>query len=75
MPLQWAMMPQKEKIFSERCITVTIDDESGGGFLVIKSNQESLEEGEIRIDAEEWPVIRSIINKAVKQCKKYNDET
>ena len=40
-------------IFSEKAISVSVEDESGGPFIVLRTNDEVSGRGEIRLDAEE----------------------
>ena len=40
-------------IFSEKAISVSVEDEAGGPFIVLKTNDEVSGRGEVRLDVEE----------------------
>jgi hypothetical protein len=61
--------PPADRIFSEMATTISIDDESGGEFVVVRQNADRLQAGEIQITPEEWPSLRSAINKMVMMCR------
>jgi hypothetical protein len=52
--------------FGESVVTVSTDDEAGGAFIVLKSNEEKLGEGHIRVDMSQLELIvkesRKLIN-------------
>ena len=64
-----AVLPKGEPIFCENAFSVEIDDEAAGEFLVVRTNLESCKEGEIRICAEEWPVLRTVIDRLILECR------
>lgn len=68
------LTPAGEPIFSERGYTVSIDDESGGEFVVVRENDAALAGG-IRIDPEDWPVLRDAIDGMVSQIASWADGT
>ena len=53
-----------EPIFDETAITVRIEDEGGGQFIVVEQDCK-----QIRFDADEWPLIRDEIEAAVGRCE------
>ena len=57
-----------ETIFSEGATTVSIDDETGGEFVVV-SQEGTPGYGKIAINPEEWHVIRSVIDDMIKDCR------
>ncbi len=62
------VLPKGEEIFSEQATTVTIVDEAGGEYLeVSQSGRTDL--GKIAINPEEWPALRSAIDKMIEQCR------
>ena len=61
--------PKGEPIFSQEAFEVSINDEAGGEFLVVKSNLECLDAGEIRINKDEWPALRGAINRIFDICR------
>ena len=61
-----AVLPIGEPLFSEKCTTVSIDDESGGEFVEVEQHGES--GGSIRIDPGEWPALRQAIEQLLAEC-------
>lgn len=66
---QWTITPKGKPIFDERAITLSIEDEAGGEFLYIR-NGGDCEHGSFRFDPEEWPVLRALIDEAIKGVRK-----
>ena len=66
---QWTITPTGKPIFDERAITLCIEDEAGGEFLTIRNGDES-NGGSFRFDPEEWPVLRALIDEAIKGVRK-----
>lgn len=64
-----AVLPEGDPLFSERCTEVSIDDESGGEFVLIRQPGAIREGNEIAINPEEWPKLRDAIDGMVAQCK------
>ena len=58
--------PIDAPIFDERGTIITIVDEAAGEFLEITQNTD---EKTVRIDREEWPMIRAAIDKMVNSLK------
>ena len=54
-------------IHDETAISVTIDDEGAGEFLVIQSNTDGLEPGELRFDSDEWPHLVAAVKRLLKE--------
>lgn len=67
-PIKWVHTPEGHPLFSELATEVEIEDEAAGEFVVIRQIRED-SSCEIRIDAEEWKTLRSVIDKAVKLCQ------
>ena len=57
-------------LYGESVIRVEIEDESGGGFIRLRSLQENMEPGEIEIDMEQLEIV---VNTARDMLKNYND--
>lgn len=64
--------PPDEPIFDERGYWVKIDDESGGEYVVLRSNECSAAAGEVKIDPADWPALRSAIDTMIGECKNYD---
>ena len=64
---QITLMREDGQIFDEDNFTITIDDESGGEFVVVRDLCD--DPHEIRICPTEWPELREAINQMVINCK------
>lgn len=65
---QLTIAPEGEPIFSEMAFTVSIDDESGGEFVVIRSNEVRSDSSAVSINSSEWPALREAIDRMVGEC-------
>lgn len=63
------VLPEGDPLFSERCTEITIDDESGGEFVLLRQTGAIREGNEIAINPEEWPKLRDAIDGMVASCK------
>lgn len=64
-----AVLPIGEPLFSEKCMSVSIEDESGGEFLAIEQHGGPEQNaGKISIDPEEWPALRQAIEQLLAEC-------
>ena len=71
--VKWCVVPKKETLFSEMATYVEIVDEAGGEFLVIsQSAGKGLQE--IRVDVEEWEVIKKAVDYAAMLCRVKNED-
>ena len=52
----YIVLPKGESLFSEYAITVSVDDEAGGAFIVLSSCAEG-EYQKVKIDFAEWSLI------------------
>jgi hypothetical protein len=57
--------PKGEPVFHDCAMSITIDDEASGEFVIVKDTHGH----EIRIDAEEWPALSAAIGKLVSECR------
>ena len=64
---QITVFPKESTIFCEDALHVAIDYEAAGEFVVLKSYADDC--GQIRINKEEWPVLREVIDKMISECK------
>ena len=64
---QIVVCPQGEPLYSDAATTVQITDEAGGEFVEV--SQDAPGQGKIWINPEEWPALRSAINRLIKQCR------
>ncbi len=65
---QIVVCPPGEPLFSEMATKVEIVDESGGEFVEV-SQHGGTDIGKIQISPEEWPALRSAINRMMRQCR------
>lgn len=63
---QLTVAPEGADLCDDRSTHIEIDDEGGGEFIKVVQPHGS---ADIRIDANEWPVIRAAIDKMIKECK------
>ena len=54
-------------IFGESVINVALEDDAGGCYLIIKSNQEGLENGQIKLNYEDIAKIHEVASRLMKQ--------
>lgn len=66
---QWTMTPMGKPVSDKRAITLSIKDDAFGEFLTIKNGDDS-NGGSFRFDPDEWPVLRALIDEAVKGVRK-----
>ena len=64
---QLTVAPAGADLYDDRSTHIEIDDEGGGEFIKVVQPCGS---ADIRIDPEEWPVIRAAIDKMIKGCNK-----
>ena len=55
-----------EPLFSQYGYTIEIEDEAAGEYIQVTDHQEN---NKITFNPEDWPAIRSAINKMVKRCQ------
>lgn len=64
---QWTLTPSEgDSMFHERAYQISITDEGGGEFVII--NGDGADQG-LRVDPEEWPHLRDVIDEAVRECR------
>ena len=63
-----------EAIFSEMATQVEIDDEGGGEYVMVRQQNEALENGEIAIDPDEWPMLKEAIEQMLANCREEKNE-
>lgn len=63
--------PENVPIFDERNFTIEIEDEAAGEFLLIRCYGDQCQNGEIRLDPDEWEELKEAIDIMVKHCKTY----
>lgn len=66
--LKIALVPVGEAIFHERTVTVEIEDEAGGEFVVLRQEVGDYER-KFSIDPDEWPRLRDAIDQVIAWCR------
>jgi len=67
-PASWHVGPVGVESYHEAVIEVRIQDETGGEFIEIIQSAET-RPGFVTINPDEWPALRTAINKAVRLCR------
>jgi hypothetical protein len=68
--LKKIFVPKGEPIFSEQATTIEIVDEAAGEFVEISQDFDDTKRGTICIDPTEWPVMLSVIDEMIANCRK-----
>lgn len=69
--------PKTKEIYSELATEVSLEDEGGGCFVVVRQSPDypsPEKSGEIKIDQNEWPAIKSAIERMVKVATAQNSK-
>lgn len=61
-------MDDRNPVFGEDIITVTVDDDAAGGYIVLTQNEQS-----IKIDPDELQLIAKTAMKMLAQYKKHEE--
>lgn len=64
---QITLVEDGEPIFSEEGFTISIEDEAGGEFVVVRCQMPGYDK--IAINQNEWPEVRDAIDSMVKECR------
>ena len=59
-----SLVPEGENLFHELASHISIADEAGGEFVIVRQ-----EDGHLKIDPEEWPQLREAIDVMIRDCK------
>ena len=72
---QMTVMPKGDALYSERATTITVDDEAGGCFLVLKQEGKINPPGhnQIAIDSQEWEHIKAAVEAMFKECNRIDE--
>jgi hypothetical protein len=70
--LSLIIRPKNEPIFSENATIISLDDEAAGLFVKVKQLSDGLHPDQVRLDTEEWPVLKKAIDQIVSLAEKYN---
>ena len=65
---QLTIAPPGQPLFSELAITVTLEDEAAGEFIVIQQHDDDC--GKIAIGPDEWPALKAAVERLLKGVRK-----
>ena len=68
------IVPKGEPTFSERATEIEIVDDAGGEWVKLRQSAEDLQQGEVGIDPDAWPVMRLVIDAMVSRCRVEREE-
>lgn len=68
-PIKWIVLPEGEPVFCEQATTIEITDEAGGEFVTVSQQRDEPNAQTIKIDRDDWPLIRSAIEDAMSMCE------
>jgi len=68
------VLPKNRPIFDEMATEVRIEDEAGGPFIVMSQHNSANEKDTLRLDEEEWPLIKYAVERLIKECKKVEEK-
>ena len=63
------VLPKGDDLWSEQVTEISIEDEGGGEFLIVRQNGIPALKGEVRIDPEEWLNLSEVISEMILLCK------
>jgi len=70
-PLTVAVHYEKDNpVFGESTTHITLEDEAGGAFIILKQCHDQIEPGQVRLDMDELELICKIARKMVKAYPK-----
>ena len=67
-PISWLVGPKDCSIYDDMATTVSIDDEGGGEYVLLRQVGET-HDGEIRINPDQWPALKAAIEAALSYVK------
>jgi hypothetical protein len=68
MVTELVIKPEKESIISGQAIVVKVVDGGAGPYVVLIRVDENHESNEVSIDRDEWPMVRTAINRLMGVC-------
>lgn len=68
-PIKWIVLPEGEPVFCEQATTIEITDEAGGEFVTVSQQRYEPNAQTIKIDRDDWPLIRNAIEDAMSMCE------
>ena len=60
-----------KQLFDEGTTKISLEDDAAGEYIVLQQFADSLENGQMKLDPDEWPVVRKAIDRMVKSCRSY----
>lgn len=68
-PIKWIVLPEGEPVFCAQATTIEITDEAGGEFVLVSQQRDEPNAQTIKIDRDDWPLIRNAIEDAMSMCE------
>ena len=74
---QITVLPVGEPTFSEKATVISIDDESGGEYIVVRQQMDTTREMNqtVAFDPEEWEEVTDVVNQMFGEIRRYKEET
>ena len=69
---QRRVIPSGKTMDDDGVTIIGMADEGGGAFVTVRQD-DHMDSNEIRIDPEEWPVVRAAINRMVRECGRVDE--
>lgn len=71
------VLPVGEPTFSEKATVISIDDESGGEYIVVRQQMDTTREMNqtVAFDPEEWEEVTDVVNQMFGEIRRYEEET
>lgn len=66
------VLPQGDPMYSEMGFEIRIADDAAGGFIELVQDKGAPKPGVVSIDPDEWPALRSALNRMFRACEAYN---
>jgi len=66
--IDMVLLPEGKKVFDEGVINVELSDDGAGEFVTV-IQQTSGDQQELRIDPEEWPHLKEMIDLMISNCE------
>lgn len=58
------VIPDDAHLYDERATRISMDDETGGPFVALQQNENS-----VRIDLDEWPTVRQAVDAMIAYAR------
>lgn len=69
------VLPKNAPIYSASATIIEIENEAAGEFIKVTQQYDSIEPGTILLEPDDWPAIRSAINKLMKSLREEKEQS